>query len=454
MSRLPARFQGSQLPGPYSSPYSGNNSAASSSSDHRVFDFKEPPPHIVQQLVRYFLPHASELGFFLDPDRFYDTAILDLPFGDIHRPSTALLCVVYLWGMHFSKSPPPLNFSESDLLHHARQYLSLEILAPAHIQQTIQAQVLLATYFFRNKCLLQAELHANGAATLALGYQLHKLRSMRAPNLNVPGAPPMDAIEEGERIRAFWAVAFLQTSLCLTFNSNRPFCILDSVGAEIDTPWPLEIGAYEAGVLPQNYLGQESVRHLLIDDTFPASPTFMLQVKASVFFYHVFRLPAGQPHTSGSSRMTSYPWLDGDVDPVVARALALTHALTAAAAIKLHQTFAATDAGAQAKCVAAARGILECLRAGPRDGDASNVHPVVGALCGIACSVLMAEVRAGRRFREAWSANTGASTSAPASEGVLITDIRDGMASMAVYAGESSLIAHQLESVQEKYAAM
>lgn len=230
------------------------------------------------------------MGFFLDPVRFYDTAILVLPFGDARRPSPALLCVVYLWGMHFSKSPPPPNFSEADLLQRAQQSILLEISAPTYIQQTIQAQVLLATYFARNKSLIQAELHANGAATLALGYQLHKLRSTRAPNSNVPGTPPRDAVEEGERIRAFWAVTFLQTSLCLSFNSNRPFCLLESVVTEIDSPWPLEISDYQAGLLPPNYHGQESIRHLLIDDTFPASPVCMLQVKASVFFYHVFRL--------------------------------------------------------------------------------------------------------------------------------------------------------------------
>ncbi|KAJ7806371.1 hypothetical protein B0H13DRAFT_2387113 [Mycena leptocephala] len=458
MSRLPARLDGSQLQGPSGRRSSASHSvsSSSSSSEQSLFEFEEPPSHIIQMLLRYFLPHALALGFFLDPDRFYDTTLLPLPFGDTRRPSPGLLCVVYLWGIHFSNSPPPPNFSEPDLLHRARKYLSSETSSSTHIQQTIQAQ---------------AEMYASGAATLALGYRLHKIRSARASHLSIPGpmdiTPPMDAVEEGERIRGFWAVTFLQTSLCLAFNSNRSFCILDSFAPEIDAPWPLEIGDYQAGVLPPDYVGQESIRHLLMDDTFPASPTCMLQIKASVFFYHVLRLPPGEPHGLASPKLTSYMWLDrrisqfweslpplhvfsGNVDPATVRALALTHALTAAAAIKLHQRAAAGDT-AQKKCIAAARAILECLRA----SDGPSVHPVVGALCSFACGVLITEVRAGRAFREAWSASVGMPMTPPSTEeAALITDIRDGLSTMAVYAGESALIAHQFKLVQEQYAAM
>jgi hypothetical protein len=156
----------------------------------------------------------------------------------------------------------------------------------------IQAQVLLATYFFRNNCLLQAEVCANGAAILALECKLHEIRSSRVSNsVLLDVVLPIDAIEEGERIRGFWAVAFLHTSLGLTFGSHRAFCLLDSPGADIDTPWPLEIADYEEGVFPPEYLGQESIRHLLMDDVFPASPICMLQAKATAFLHHVSRLP-------------------------------------------------------------------------------------------------------------------------------------------------------------------
>ncbi|KAJ7876521.1 hypothetical protein B0H14DRAFT_3436603 [Mycena olivaceomarginata] len=333
--------------------------SSSSSSGNSFVDFEEPPSRSIQMLLQHFLPHASQLGFFLDPDRFYERALLSLPFGDPRRPSPALLCAVYLWGIHFSEETPPPNFSEADLLHRSREYVSLDISSPVHVEQSSRPK------------FSSAELYCSGAATLAIGYQLHKIRSARMPS-DVVGQLAGDPVEEGERIRALWAVTFLQTSLCLAFGSSRPFCVLETLGPEIDVPWPLEIADYHAGVLPRDYLGQQSIKHLLIDDSFPASPIYMLQTKASVFLYHVSRVPSAEMHSSASPQMTSYPWLDtrislfwqslpplhvfsGTADPSASRSLALSHALVAAAAITLHQN-AGAGVAAQAKCVAAQAG--------------------------------------------------------------------------------------------------
>ncbi|KAJ7366049.1 hypothetical protein DFH08DRAFT_1002668 [Mycena albidolilacea] len=435
-------------------------------------DFEEPPLRFIQMLLQYFLPHASQLGFFLDPDRFYERALLSLPFGDHRRPSPALLCAVYLWGIHFSKETPPPNFSEADLLHRSREYVSLDISSPVHVEQIIQAQILLGTYLMHNGSLLQAELYCSGAATLAIGYQLHKIRSARMPS-DVVGQLAGDPVEEGERIRAFWAVTFLQTSLCLAFGSRRPFYVLETLGPEIDAPWPLEIADYHASVLPRDYLGQQSIKHLLIDDSFPVSTIYMLQTKASVFCttFHDCRVTA-EMHSSASPQMTSYPWLDtrislfwqslpplhvfsGTADPSASRSLALSHALVAAAAIKLHRN-AGAGVAAQAKTVAAASGILECLRPTLRDGNVPTVHPVVGPLCAMACSVLMAEVRTVRAFRQAWAASLGPefTPSASTEEDALVAGVRDGLATMGVYAEESVLIAEQWKLVQEQYATL
>lgn len=153
------------------------------------------------------------------------------------------------------------------------------------------------------------------------------------------------------------------------------------------------------------------------------------------------------------SKMTSHTWLDArisqfweslpplhvfcdDTDPAAARALALTRALTAAAAITLHQR-ADAGAAAQRACVAAARAILACLWA----ADGVCVAPVVGALCALACGVLVEEVRTARAFRKAWAAGLGTPMSPPTSEEErLVVDVRDGLATMAVYATDSPLI--------------
>ncbi|KAJ7451256.1 hypothetical protein B0H11DRAFT_1877264 [Mycena galericulata] len=469
------------MPGSQSSPSSENSILrAEARASFRNYPitvssgyYPEPPSNTIFSL-RHFLPHATQFGFFLHPTRFLDAALLPLPFGDERRPSPALLCVAYLWGTHLSQSQPLLS-SEPVFLKRAQQRIATEISAhtpPAHVLHTLQAQVLLATYLFRNKCFLEAEFYTNGAATFALGYQLHKIRSARpetSPLLGVPivmeiyPTPPMDAVEEGERIRGFWAVTCLQSNLTMALKSaSASFCILESLGGEIDTPWPLEIADYEEGVLPPDYRGQESIRHFLTDDQLSASPVCMLHAKASILLYRAARLganlftpPADFQLQAYTSYMTSYTWLDRRItqfcatlppiyayytDPSAARTLVLTHALTAAAAIKLHRSSAGADPAAQAKCVFAARAILDCL------GDSGvpervTSHPVVGSLCAMACRVLMDEARKSHAFCAEWAANLGTARAPPsAEETAVLADLRAGMGTMAAYAAGSPLI--------------
>ncbi|KAJ7480860.1 hypothetical protein FB451DRAFT_1556350 [Mycena latifolia] len=487
----PSNYAGpSHYPGPNqspefsarSSPFSGSSGSQSSpSTENSIFGFQEPPFMMVQMLIQYFLPHATQFGFFLHAIRFRDSALLQLPFGDERRPSPALLCAVYLWGVHLSQSQPLLS-SEPVFLKRAQQHVSTEISSnahPTHFLHTIQAQVLLATYLFRTKHFLEAEFYANGAATLALGYQLHKIRSSRAgspPLLGVPvsievyPAPPADAVAEGERIRGFWAVTTLQANLNVALGSpSGAFCILESAGAEIDTPWPLEIADYEAGLLPAGYCGQESVRHFLTDDPLPASPICMLHAKASVLLYRAARLGAKysanlQPQER-AAYTASHTWLDTRITqfwealpPVYAaygspdadvRTLVLAHALTAAAAIKLHRGPAASDPQAQARCVFAARAALSALS---ENTDAARLaaHPVVGALGALACRVLMDAIR---RARAAWAAGFATGFGA-AEEGTLLADLQSGMATMAAYAAGSPLIEYQLKKLRQQYDTM
>ncbi|KAJ7915141.1 hypothetical protein B0H13DRAFT_2270494 [Mycena leptocephala] len=427
-----------------------------------------------RQCLQCFLPHATQFGFFLHTQRFQDAVLLPFPFGDERRPSPALLYVVYLWGAHLSQSQA-LRSSERVFLRRAQEHISTEISAhthSTHLLHTIQAQVLLSTYLVRLKRLLEAEFYVNGAATLALGYQLHKIRSARPvtpPLLGVPvlvevyPAPPADAIEEGERIRAFWAVACLQSNLNTSVDAGSPsFCILESPGTGINTPWPLEIEDYEMGALPPGYQGEDTIRHFLTEESFSPSPLCALHAKASVLFYRATRLGTGwspnlQPQELAAYR-TSYVWLDQRItafwqalppvyafygNSAAARTLALTHALTAAAAIRLHSSPAATDAEAQAKCLFAARAILDVL-GDARVGDQAMVHPVVGALCTLSCRILMEEVRRVQAFRTAWAVGGP-------EKAALLTELHLGMTTMAVYAAECPLVEYQLHKLRQHF---
>ncbi|KAJ7238120.1 hypothetical protein B0H12DRAFT_1075388 [Mycena haematopus] len=433
---------------------------------------KEPPLVMIQMLLDHFLPHATQFGFFLDVDRFRESALFPLDWADPRRPSPALLSVVYLWGVHLSPSQPLLS-SEPVFLKRAQQNISGEIAEnsnPMHLLHTIQAQVLLSTYMFRNKRFLEAEVHANGAATLTLGYQLHKIRSARPgtpPLLGVPvlvevyPAPPADALEEAERIRAFWTVACLQSSLNIAVSAaSSNFSILEACGSEIDTPWPDELSA--------GYTGQETIKAFLTQDPPPSSSVPALYAKAAVLLHRAARLGAkwspgkvsrGTPldAQNAASYAASCAWLDGRIaafrktlpplyafyaDSAQARTLVVAHAMAAAAAIELRYSAASGpgDAEAQRTCVGAARAVLACL-GDTRVPDLTVAHPVVGSLCVMACRVLGDGVRGAKAFRGAWGESLRVEAPPPGEEEVRLgEDLRGGIRTMRMYAGGSPLV--------------
>ncbi|KAJ6564869.1 hypothetical protein DFH09DRAFT_1081984 [Mycena vulgaris] len=140
---------------------------------------------------------------------------------------------------------------------------------PMHALYTLQTHVLLGTYFSARRTSPRRRFKRTAR-------RVSRSACSGVPVLfDVLAAPPADPIAEGERIRGFWAAVFLQSSLHLVLNPcGGAGGILDELGAEIDAPWPLEIADYEAGVLPPDYVGQESVRHLFMVDLFPPSPTW------------------------------------------------------------------------------------------------------------------------------------------------------------------------------------
>ncbi|KAF8209217.1 hypothetical protein K438DRAFT_1930097 [Mycena galopus ATCC 62051] len=463
------------------SPFSGSSAGSRSSpqaSDNSFLGVEEPPLVMIQMLLDHFLPHATQFGFFLHVDRFRVSALLPLDWADPRRPSPALLSVVYLFGVHLSQSQPLIS-SEPVFLKRAQQNISGEIAEnsnPTHLLHTIQAQVLLSAYMFRNKRFLEAEFHVNGAATLALGYQLHKIRSVRPatpPLLGVPllvevyPSPPADEIEEGERIRAFWTVACLQSSLNIALNTaSINFSILESSGPSIDTPWPCENGE----TLPVTHLGRETIKTFLTEDSPPSSSVPTLYAKAAVLLHRASRLgskwsPNLEPQESAACA-ASCAWLDGRItkfwetlpplyafyaDSATARTLVVAHAMTAAAAIKLHRSPASVDSEAQEKCVFAARAILASL-GDTRVPDFTTAHPIVGSMCMMACRVLMDEVRKAKAFRGAWGESLLVEPPPPGAEEVaLASDLRDGMRTMGMYAVGSPLIQWQLGKLQQQY---
>lgn len=188
--------------------------------------------------------HAAQVGFFLSPQLFEALSSGAVPS---QLASPALMDTVYLWGSHLSRSEK-LSAHESGFLSDALRSTAAS-LSRAHsstaILHTVQAEVLLAQYFFRNARILEGKYHASAAVSISLSSGLHKIRSADMRDSARPTvdslSPPTNALEEGERINAFWAVLTLNNCWFAADGSPTDFSYATH---GVDTPWPLDIGAY------------------------------------------------------------------------------------------------------------------------------------------------------------------------------------------------------------------
>ncbi|KAJ3709565.1 hypothetical protein C8R42DRAFT_617666, partial [Lentinula raphanica] len=227
-----------------------------------------------QPLLDIFLRYARELGFFLHIPRFRDSILL--PQNHPERPSEGLLSTIYLVGFHLS-GLNETHQQEQALLSRALADVS-NILSSSNrdrVLQSIQAEVLLAEYFFCTGRILEGKYHLHAALSITIAANLHKLRSTHDAVSGFPGVapatmygdisqmgPPLDQINEGERINAFWTTFTMSNCWAVAADSPQNF-IVESFGPTIDTPWPLAMAAYEQGLLPFGLRGRETVTRFL-----------------------------------------------------------------------------------------------------------------------------------------------------------------------------------------------
>ncbi|KAI9066252.1 hypothetical protein FKP32DRAFT_1610151 [Trametes sanguinea] len=218
----------------------------------------EPPVDLVRNLVNAFLQHSASLSFFLHVPRFMQA--MQQPSIDNRRVqlSPALLNAVYLWGAHLSTSAA-LRAYESIFQVRATNALSSALRESQYsVINLIQAEVLMANYFFTMSRFLEGRYHCSAAVALALSCRLHKIRSStdqgfglasmrqgeQVREYNLP--PPRDAVEEGERMRGFWYVYAMDKNWAVALGSPSHFNGIAQSGSYVDTPWPLETAQYEA----------------------------------------------------------------------------------------------------------------------------------------------------------------------------------------------------------------
>lgn len=211
----------------------------------------------VSPSIDTFLLHATEFGFFLDVLSFRHSVLVAQPFGHPRRPSPALLITVYLWGVHLTR-PKSLQVDERALLIRALHHVATDTLGehPKRILHTIQANVLLATYFFRTARFLEAKDRLESAVTLMLAAQMHQQRSSQCFPWTLLGVndemspvypqhDPQSTVEEGEQINGFWAVLSLHKMISFAIDpAGSIYGALEVPSLQIDTPWPFDSRDY------------------------------------------------------------------------------------------------------------------------------------------------------------------------------------------------------------------
>ncbi|KAG2011819.1 hypothetical protein CC2G_011889 [Coprinopsis cinerea AmutBmut pab1-1] len=447
---------------------------------------EEPSFLLIQNLLDKFLPHAAEFGFFLHVPTFRSSTLLSAPFGHPSRPTPALLSVVYLWGVHLSHSEA-LLLQEQAFLTRALQHVATDMFGthPNRILHTMQAQVLLAYYFFRTGRFLEAKWQTGSAISLALGSGFHKLRSANmAPPATIGlshDAPvyldlPQTNLEEGERINGFWAVFTLHKLISVALEPPFNVCgALEAPGIQIDVPWPLDMPQYLDGLLTPEVRGNSTVRSFL--NNLPPAPhsvvdsTTAMLTKSSILLHRATHLTAQWTPNMQQREFQAFaaafqtvhrlieqcraqlPAIAGhEISDPSLRTLILAHALVDAAIIKLHGIFAYADSSSKQHCLTAARNIITC--GGVNLAEVGYLNPIMGTLWMIACHVFIDEVSRMRTQQPAWTESSTSAGGGDLTEEELMEYLRNGLTHLSLYSEDNVLTRYQLTKVQEAYSAI
>lgn len=378
-----------------------------------AFTPDEPPLELAQMLLEIFLPHRHQCGLDVHVGRLRES--LNRPPSERRHP--VLMNAIYLWACYMSR---PGNLSEHEPLYLSRALTALTdaIADPAKVIDLIQAQCILSVYFLSNARLLEGSYHASSAASLAIQWGLHQIGAADGtPNgvLTEWGTsfslePPVDAIEQGERILTFWQVYNLDRAWSVAL--QRPSIIPDSKHPRtaILTPWPQRMEEYEAGELD---LGSGSpVITAFFMHQAQASPlvggfsSAALRVKASALYEGSQKLSSSwNPRLPSSTNFSeNFRAFDSTVARFISTLLPvhqvaatmpddkytlfLVHSLAHTSMVRLHQPFMGDDQLSREKSVRAARSVVLVAKH-LAEGDFDYLDPLIGQ-CWLTASRVLA----------------------------------------------------------------
>jgi hypothetical protein len=187
-----------------------------------------------------FIRHSSDIGFFLYIPTFRESMLH--PVGHPHRLPDALIYATYLWCIYLSKDG--ITQDSEICLSRATGAITDVADSPHSKIHAIQAQVLIATYFFSSNRVSEGNYFVMNAVATALAAGLHKIRSTNG-DLRSTLPPPRNSTEEGERILAAWTVFILDRSWAANLGQTPQMTFsVDHLEHSLDTPWPLDIDSY------------------------------------------------------------------------------------------------------------------------------------------------------------------------------------------------------------------
>ncbi|KAF8624725.1 hypothetical protein AX17_007056 [Amanita inopinata Kibby_2008] len=207
---------------------SSSNSSVSSAdvspgSNYSLFDSTDlsRDEMLTRLSLDEFLTQASQLGFFLDLSRFRESMLLNLPLGHPSRPSPAVAMTAYVMGISVSRDQI-LATCENKMLTVAVQ-ASAQTLSTAHPRRVlhgIQAELMLAYYFFVKNRLLEGQYHLTAAVSTAIASGLLKTKKSQSELWDATLPPALDRIEESERINACWMICFMDYGWAAAFDMS------------------------------------------------------------------------------------------------------------------------------------------------------------------------------------------------------------------------------------------
>ncbi|KAL0564943.1 hypothetical protein V5O48_017092 [Marasmius crinis-equi] len=328
----------------------------------------------------FFSSYASAFGLFVNTSRLIEEACAPYPLGHPSRPCPGLMYTIYFLIAYLNSQDGPDYLAQVVLqVGLMLSPTTSEQTHPKALVQTIQAQVLLANYFFLEDRTLKGKYHLGMAVSLVSSARLYTYAS----------------VEDGEKVNAFWMVYSMHS-------------VWDPPGSaveerKIDVPWPTDEQS-----IPGSWASQPTITRFLSGGTGSTSqgqPSLMeLYSKACILFSRatcIANTSIDSMNTSSRNQLiAARNHLDSLIDnftaqlppvaaqesEVQAQTVILIRTLTYASTIQL------AYARSNTKSLAVARAAVNLLQA-PGQLQVLLVNPIFGVLWGIIGRVLVDEIR-------------------------------------------------------------